>query len=160
MANGYGGTYRGSVVDTADPFMQNRLRVLVPEISGSDAVWALPSLPTGDVVLPSVGDEVWVSFEHGDAAYPVWAASADVEESRPAASGYVGTYRGIVVDNADPLMQNRLQVSVPEVAGEGSAWATPGLSVGSDVQPPPVGAEVWVEYEGGDAAYPIWVGVR
>ena len=40
---GYGETYRGSVVDNADPEQQNRLLVLVPEIFGNDSVWAEPS---------------------------------------------------------------------------------------------------------------------
>jgi hypothetical protein len=35
---GYGGTYRGTVIDNADPLMESRLRVLVPEISGSEGV--------------------------------------------------------------------------------------------------------------------------
>jgi Type VI secretion system/phage-baseplate injector OB domain len=74
-----------------------------------------------------------------------------------------GKYRGIVVGNEDPLMLGRIQVSVPQALGEVlTAWAMPcvpyaGLQVGFCMLPP-IGAGVWVEFEGGDLDYPIWVG--
>lgn len=74
-----------------------------------------------------------------------------------------GKYRGIVIDNEDPLMLGRLQVSVPQVLGEVlTAWAMPcvpyaGRQVGFYMMPS-VGAAVWVEFEGGDPDYPIWAG--
>jgi len=76
---------------------------------------------------------------------------------------YWGKYRGIVVDNEDPLMLGRLQVSVPQVLGEVmTAWAMPcvpyaGLEVGFCMMPP-IGTALWVEFEGGDLDYPIWTG--
>lgn len=76
---------------------------------------------------------------------------------------FLGKYRGTVVDNEDPLMLGRLQVAVPQVLGEVlTAWAMPcvpyaGLAVGFYMMPP-VGAAVWVEFEGGDPDYPIWAG--
>jgi hypothetical protein len=74
-----------------------------------------------------------------------------------------GKYRGIVVDNEDELMLGRLQVSVPQALGEVlTAWAMPcvpyaGFQVGFYMMPP-IGAAVWVEFEGGDLDYPIWAG--
>lgn len=74
-----------------------------------------------------------------------------------------GKYRGTVIDNEDPLMLGRLQVSVPQVLGEVLAsWAMPcvpyaGPQVGFCMAPP-VGGAVWVEFEGGDPDYPIWAG--
>jgi hypothetical protein len=78
-------------------------------------------------------------------------------------SGCFGKYRGKVENNLDPMELGRLQVSCPAVLGDGSlSWALPstpyaGPSVGLFLLPP-VGANVWVEFEGGDPDYPIWSG--
>lgn len=75
---------------------------------------------------------------------------------------YHGKFRGRVADNLDPLELGRLQVEVPQVPAGAGVWALPcvpyaGLQVGFCFLPP-VGANVWVEFEGGDPYYPIWVG--
>ncbi len=78
-------------------------------------------------------------------------------------SQFFGKYRGKVENNVDPQQQGRLQVSAPAVLGEGSlSWAMPcvpfaGPGVGLFTLPP-TGANVWVEFEGGDPDYPIWSG--
>ena len=74
----------------------------------------------------------------------------------------LGKYRGLVVDNLDPLQLGRLRVEVPQVAQSPVAWALPcvpyaGFQVGVYFIPP-IGANVWVEFEAGDIDYPIWVG--
>lgn len=75
-------------------------------------------------------------------------------------SKFYGKYRGKVENNIDPMQQGRVQVSVPAVLGDTTlAWAMPcapfgGSSVGLFTVPP-VGANVWVEFEGGDTDYPI-----
>jgi hypothetical protein len=76
---------------------------------------------------------------------------------------FVGKFRGRVIDNTDPLQQGRLQAMVPDVLGnEVSGWALPcapyaGNQVGLYAMPP-VGANVWVEFEAGDPSRPIWTG--
>jgi hypothetical protein len=76
---------------------------------------------------------------------------------------FFGKYRGTVANNVDPQQQGRLQVSVPAVLGDGrQSWAMPcvpfaGPGVGFFTLPPN-GANVWVEFEGGDPDYPIWSG--
>lgn len=76
---------------------------------------------------------------------------------------YYGKYRGLVVNNVDPLQKGRIQVQVSDVLGAGlSSWAMPcmpmtGVQAGVFVVPP-VGAGVWVEFEGGNPDHPIWSG--
>ena len=76
---------------------------------------------------------------------------------------FFGKYRGQIVNNIDPQNQGRVQVSVPAVLGSGSlSWAMPcapygGAGVGFFAVPP-IGANVWVEFEAGDSDYPIWAG--
>jgi hypothetical protein len=75
---------------------------------------------------------------------------------------YYGKYRGKVENNLDPLELGRLQVSVPAVEGLSLGWALPctpyaGAGVGFYTMPP-ISANVWVEFEGGDPNYPIWAG--
>ncbi len=76
---------------------------------------------------------------------------------------YYGKYRGKVENNIDPLQQGRVQISCPAVLGDGSlSWAMPCVPyAGSGVgffAIPPTGANIWVEFEGGDPDYPIWSG--
>jgi type VI secretion system (T6SS) baseplate-like injector VgrG len=79
------------------------------------------------------------------------------------ATRFFGKYRGKVENNIDPFQQGRVQVSCPAVLGDGSlSWALPcapfaGSGVGLFTVPP-VGANVWVEFEGGDPNYPICSG--
>jgi hypothetical protein len=78
-------------------------------------------------------------------------------------SRFYGKYRGKVENNIDPLMLGRIQVSAPAVLRDATlAWATPcvpyaGAGVGLFLIPPK-GANVWVEFEGGDPNKPIWSG--
>lgn len=75
---------------------------------------------------------------------------------------HYGKYRGQVADNVDAAERGRVQVSVPALLGDQLVWAMPcvpyaGNGVGWFALPP-VGAGVWVEFEGGDLDYPIWTG--
>lgn len=78
-------------------------------------------------------------------------------------TAFYGKYRGKVEKNEDPSELGRLQVRVPAVLGDtGLAWAMPcvpyaGKQLGLFALPPE-GANVWVEFEGGDPEYAIWVG--
>lgn len=74
---------------------------------------------------------------------------------------FFGKYRGTVTDvDAGTL---RIKAKVPAVlAGQATGWCMPcvpyaGDSVGLAFLPE-VGSGVWIEFEGGDVSYPIWVG--
>ena len=73
-----------------------------------------------------------------------------------------GKYAGKVTDVDDPLKLGRVKVSVPAIFLNEQKWAMPcvpyaGPQVGFHFIPP-VGAGVWVEFEGGDVSRPIWAG--
>jgi hypothetical protein len=76
---------------------------------------------------------------------------------------YFGKYRGVVLNNVDPMQMGRLMVEVPDVTGLApSSWAMPcvpiaGIQNGM-VALPIIGSGVWVEFEQGDPDYPIWTG--
>ena len=79
------------------------------------------------------------------------------------AEKFYGKYRGIVTNNKDPLSQRRIKAIVPDVLGDReTGWALPcspyaGINEGMFLLPP-IKANVWIEFEKGDADYPIWVG--
>jgi hypothetical protein len=76
---------------------------------------------------------------------------------------FYGKYRGLVIENIDPEQIGRVLLQVPDVLGEiPSSWAMPcvpaaGIQAGCFVVPP-IGSQVWVEFEQGDPDYPIWTG--
>ena len=74
----------------------------------------------------------------------------------------LGKYRGKVVNNNDPLMLGRIIALVPAISEKPLTWATPcvpyaGAGVGFFAVPP-IDANVWIEFEGGDPGKPIWTG--
>lgn len=75
---------------------------------------------------------------------------------------FYGKYRGVVLQNIDPLFRGRIQVQVPGVVMLPSTWAEPCLPFTGKLSGlyavPQIGAGVWVEFEQGDPDYPIWVG--
>lgn len=87
------------------------------------------------------------------------------QESTPGGNArrFYGKYRGLVIENIDPLQIGRVLVQCPDVLGETpSSWAMPcvpsaGVQSGCFVVPP-IGSQVWVEFEQGDPDYPIWTG--
>jgi uncharacterized protein involved in type VI secretion and phage assembly len=76
---------------------------------------------------------------------------------------YYGKYRGMVINNVDPMQIGRVQVQVPDVAGliPGS-WAMPCLPFTGKQMGlwaiPQIGTGVWIEFEQGNPDYPIWSG--
>ncbi|HXZ39747.1 MAG TPA: phage baseplate assembly protein V [Terriglobales bacterium] len=87
----------------------------------------------------------------------------DQSTQGPQPQRYYGKYRGLVIENLDPEQIGRIMVQVPDVLGDlPSTWAMPcvpaaGIQAGCFIVPP-IGSQVWVEFEQGNPDYPIWTG--
>ena len=69
-----------------------------------------------------------------------------------------GIYRGVVVDNKDPLHLRRLKVKVQSTSFDTESvtnWVWPVIST---KRPPAIGTGVYILYVGGDPEYPVWIG--
>lgn len=81
---------------------------------------------------------------------------------------FLGLYRGTVMNNIDPDMRGRLLLTVPDALGLiPTSWAEPCAPLAGPTGPPmgvymvpPIGAGVWVEFEHGNADFPVWIGCR
>jgi len=86
-----------------------------------------------------------------------------MSESEAIPNKFYGKYRGMVLNNIDPMQTGRLQVQVPDVTTLlPTSWALPcfpfaGKQMGMWAIPQ-IGAGVWVEFEQGNPDYPIWSG--
>ncbi|GAA4936560.1 phage baseplate assembly protein V [Streptomyces coeruleoprunus] len=90
----YFGKYRGIVTDVDDPRSMGRVRTRVPHLTGDTELgWALPCLPYGGLpgegffTVPGVGAGVWVEFEGGNLAYPVWTGAWWGSDEVPLSAG-------------------------------------------------------------------------
>lgn len=76
------GAYRAVVAENNDPQGNRRLRVRIPQITGSDMTkWIWP-VETASMTLevPPIGSGVWVLFENGNLSLPVWAGRFGVNK--------------------------------------------------------------------------------
>lgn len=72
---------------------------------------------------------------------------------------FYGIYRGVVVENQDPLGEFRLKLKIPQVLHDQVtdwAWSIHQPGVARSI--PEIGTGVWVSFEGGDPSYPLWNG--
>lgn len=82
---------------------------------------------------------------------------------------FFGKFKGIVVSNADPQNLGRLLVRVPDVLRDQEIWASAcvpyagqkvsGKQTGFFAVPPDA-SHIWIEFEGGNPDFPIWVGCQ
>lgn len=77
---------------------------------------------------------------------------------------FYGKYRGKVTNVEDPDNRGRIKAEVVSVLGKGreTGWCLPCVPYAGDKVGfaclPEEGANVWIEFEGGDVSYPIWSG--
>ena len=72
---------------------------------------------------------------------------------------FYGKHSGVVVegDDDEKIKRGWVKATVPAVLAELEVWARPCVPYGHFFVPP-TGTKLWVEFEGGDPHYPIWVG--
>ena len=94
MSENYYGKYRATVKSVDDPLHQGRIQMEVVDVfgKGQTSGWALPALPyagksAGLFLIPPVGTNVWVEFEHGDPEFPVWTGCFWPDGEVPADNG-------------------------------------------------------------------------
>lgn len=107
MATNFG-KFRALVVDTVDPLDDGRLKVDVPGV-GIQGAWAaacLPPVQVGMLAWPQVGDTVWVEFEGGDLAFPVWTGVAWKSGAVVPAGG------AVVIESASVITLRAAKVAV------------------------------------------------
>lgn len=91
------------------------------------------------------------------------ALAGSPELQRRMEGRWFGLYRAVVKDNDDPRRLGRIKVICESVYGDAvSPWALPcalfaGLDEGA-VLIPPANTPVWIQFEEGDPASPVWLG--
>jgi hypothetical protein len=71
----FGGVVTAQVVATFDPTKPGKIQIRLPFLDATEPVWARVAAPMASVFagmsfLPNIGDEVLVTFEHGDIRHP------------------------------------------------------------------------------------------
>jgi hypothetical protein len=103
------GKYSGEVVDVNDADRLGRIKVTVPSVFSPDVqLWARPCFASGHFFVPPVGAKVWIEFEAGHTAYPLWVGTwypqgtVPPEADKPEATGkVVHTPSGHVIELSD-----------------------------------------------------------
>lgn len=127
------GKYGGKVADVDDPLQLGRIKVEVPGVfAPGDSAWALPCVPyAGDQIgfkfIPDVGANVWVEFEQGDIARPIWTGFwwGDGEMPSDAGSGA----------DVKMIKTKTLTILIDDASGEMTVTAANGgkLTISGDV---------------------------
>lgn len=113
---------------------------------------------------PPTNNSIGVRYRHAGAYLSVLLQQGrviiDTDVSEEPVRATCGVYRATVLENADPLMQRRLLVRVPDVSGDESVWAAVCLPVPGTEEVPAIGDGVWIALESCDPSRPIWLGQR
>lgn len=141
-------------MDNADPINRSRVKLLVPQVLGTAVTdWAWPCLPVvvnesplnheahtaAQVAALLTTQSVSITDSHGD--------SATVPQLTVLAKTGAGTLKHPHVSSLDPLTKD---------------GSENGFTAAEHVYPrtiPNINQGVWVMFEGGDANFPVWIGV-
>lgn len=129
VARKFYGVTTGRVIDLADPMMLGRAKVQLPFVDATDlSAWARVAVPTaglqyGSYLLPHVGDEVLVAFEHGSIDAPYIIGTLWTAVSQPPLSSPLTQVRGIrsragnqiVFEDVPPAITIQTAPTAPQV---------------------------------------------
>jgi phage baseplate assembly protein gpV len=139
----YYGVTTGQVIDLADPLMLGRVRVRLPFVDAVDLnAWARVAVPTaglqyGSYMLPDVGDEVLVAFEHGALEAPYILGALWTAMSPPPLASPLPQVRGIrtragnqiVLEDVPPAITIQTGPTAPQVMPTPSSPFGPHSSI-------------------------------
>jgi hypothetical protein len=117
------GKYRGIVRDIEDPENLGRIKAEVPAIyEDQQSPWALPAFPFagqghGLVLLPEVGDGVWIEFEAGDINRPIWTGCWFASGERPDPAGAKSRLLATSAGHQIVLDEDRDQIQLKHPGG-------------------------------------------
>lgn len=123
------GVTTGQVIDLADPLMLGRAKVRLPFVDATDlSAWARVAVPTvglqyGSYLLPDIGDEVLVAFEHGSIDAPYILGALWTAVSQPPLTSPLPQVRGIrtrvgnqiVFEDVPPAITIQTAPTAPQV---------------------------------------------
>ena len=70
----YAGLYEAIVLSNIDPTGKSLLTLQIPAVTGREVFDKVPLCfpPVASVTSPAIGSTVWVMFEQGSPAKPIW----------------------------------------------------------------------------------------
>lgn len=84
------GNWRANVVDNLDPMKSGRVKIDIPNLR-LQGMWAEPAVQVGgsdihgSYVIPRVGDKIFVFFDGGNIAHPIYFAMSPAQKDIPKA---------------------------------------------------------------------------
>lgn len=97
------GKFRAKVVNVNDPDKRGSIKVKCPKLYGdSESPWCIPCLPfiadsLGIMMMPTVGEVVWIECEEGNPDKPIWVGSWWSSNKTPLQEGYTQSISNKVV---------------------------------------------------------------
>ena len=155
----YYSSYRGYVVDNDDEEKLGRILVKIPSVTKNKVhpTWAYPKNQMGgngygSQFLPSIGDIIWVEFEHGDTRFPIWSFAHRVTGEIPSEFANYQVYgfktpkgQMIIIDDRDGVEKiiiksnnhlvvkgDKVIIEGEEIYFQGLIRGTPRFSVGAN----------------------------
>lgn len=150
------GIYRARVEDITDPEKIGRVRVRVPQFHGttenglksSELPWATPITITGtgydhgSILVPDIGDYVFVMFENGNRSTPVYLGGCyGIGPTAPKVYGQMNA----TSPNSEGLYNNGSWKGYPNLVETPlEVYNTSGTPTGKVVYKSPKGAEIYI----------------